>query len=237
MDITIGVSPSRCARALAVAVAAVVAASICASLLSFLAVADPALSHARDTFVHLTWVDGEANIPAWFSAVLLLLAALLLGAIASAERRRGSPAVLLALLALIFVCLSLDEVAQLHELSIRPLREHFHVTGLFYYPWIGPAGMAATTVAIGYSGFLAALPGRTRRLFMLAGALYVGGALVIEAVSGRQASLHGEHTPGYHVIVTLEELLEMSGIVVFIYALMDHIARRFTRLTFLFPAP
>jgi hypothetical protein len=235
MDVTIPVSATRCARALAAAVAMVTGASICASVLSFVVIRDPVLSHVRDTFVRLTWVDGEANIPAWFSAVLLLLAALLLAAIASAERRDGGQAALWSLLAAIFVLLSLDEVAQLHELSIRPLRDHFHATGFLYYTWIVPAGLAASAAAVGYSGFLFSLPRRSRRLFLVSGALYVGGALVVEALSGRQASLYGEQSLGYHLIVTVEELLEMTGVVVFIYALLDHISRRFSRLSFLLP--
>ena len=237
MDVTIPVSATRCARALAAAVAVITGASICASVLSFVVIQDPVLSHVRDTFVRLTWLDGEANIPAWFSAALLLLAAFLLAAIASAERRVGGQAALWSLLAGIFVLLSLDEVAQLHELSIRPLRDHFHATGLLYFTWIVPAGVAATAAAVGYSGFLASLPRRSRSLFLLSGAIYVGGALFVEAISGRQASLHGEHTVAYHLIVTVEELLEMSGVVLFIYALLDHIRRRFSRLTLLLPSP
>jgi hypothetical protein len=237
MDIAMPLSPARCARALAAAVACVTAASICASVLSFVVIQDPVLGHVRDTFVRLTWVDGEANIPAWFSGALLLFAALLLGAIASAERRAGGQAALWTLLAVVFVLLSLDEVAQLHELSIRPLRDHFHATGLLYYTWVVPAGLAATAVAVGYSGFLVSLPGRSRWLFLLSGAIYVGGALGVEALSGRQASLHGEHSLGYHLIVTVEELLEMSGVVVFIYALLDYMRRRFSRLSFFLPTP
>jgi hypothetical protein len=230
MDITLVISPRRWAAVLAVAVLAVVAASTGASLLSLVTLSDPVLMHARDTFVRLTWVDGEANIPAWFSAALLLLSALLLSGIARAEKRSGSGAVLWRLLALIFLFLSLDEIAQLHELSIRPLREQLHTSGFLYYPWIVPAGICATTLAIGYSGFLTALPGKTRRLFLAAGAIYVLGALGIEAISGRQASVHGEQDPVYHAIVTLEELVEMAGVVVFIYALLDYLGRRFPRL-------
>jgi hypothetical protein len=234
MDITIDISPRRWAAALAAAVVGVASASVGASLLSFVPLQDPVLMHLRDTFVRLAWVDGEANIPAWFSASLLLCAALLLGGIASAHRRLGERAFPWWLLSLVFVLLSLDEIAQLHELSIRPLREQFHASGFLYYPWIVPAGICASTLVIGYSGFLTALPGRTRWLFLTAGAIYVLGALGVEALSGRQASLHGEQSGLYHVIVTFEELLEMTGVAVFIYALLDYIGRRFSRLVFHF---
>ena len=232
MDITIDISPRRWAAALAAAVVGVGSASVGASLLSFVPLQDPVLMHVRDTFVRLVWVDGEANLPAWFASSLLLGAAFLLGGIASAHQRVGERAALWWLLSLVFVLLSLDEIAQLHELSIRPLREHFHASGFLYYPWIVPAGICASTLVIGYSGFLTALQGRTRWLFLTAGAIYVLGALGVEALSGRQASLHGEQTGLYHLIVTFEELLEMTGVAVFIYALLDYIGRRFSRLVF-----
>lgn len=75
--------------------------------------------------------------------------------------------------------------------------------------------------------FRSKLPRRSRWLFVLAGALYVGGALGVEALSGRQEWLHGGHTAGYHAVITVEELLEMAGLVVFIFALLDYIGRRF----------
>ena len=232
MDITVVITPRRWAVALAAAVLAVVAASVGASLLSLVTLADPALMHARDTLIRLTSLDGEANIPAWFSGALLLVSALLLVCIAGAERHSGGRVAPWALLALVFLFLSLDEIAQLHELSIRPLREHFHTTGLLYYPWIVPAGVCASTLAIGYSGFLTALPGRTRWFFLTAGSIYVLGAVGLEAISGHEAALYGEQSAPYQVISTLEELLEMTGVVVFIYALLDYIGRRFSRLGF-----
>jgi hypothetical protein len=231
MDVTIKVSPRRCAGALFGIVAVLGAASLCASLLSLVAPEDPLLRQAQNSFVRLAWVDGEANVPAWFSATLLQLCSVLLAAVGMAHRRRSGQLVPWLLLALIFAFLSLDEVAQIHELAIRPLRERFETTGFLYYPWILPAGLGVATLAVGYSGFLLALPGRTRWLFLLAGALYLGGALGIEAVSGREAWLHGEESVTYHLIVTLEELLEMSGLVVFVYALLDYLKYRFSRLT------
>jgi hypothetical protein len=229
MDIELQVSPKRWTAALGLVVALLVAASVGASYLSFVSIDNPVLSHVRDTVVRLTWVDEECNIPSWYSASLLLLCSLLLGIIAAAQRQRrdGYFGHWLAL-ALIFLLLSLDETAQLHELSIAPLRDRFHATGLLYYAWIVPAGVGVALFGLSYLRFLAALPARSRRLFLVAGAIYVGGALGVEALSGAQASRHGEHNPIYHAIVTVEESLEMVGLVVFIYALLDYLSRQFT---------
>ena len=231
--VTISVSPGKCAALLGWIVACVVVLSLAASFLSFVTLTDPLLDHMRESIVRLTWVDGEANIPSWFSASLLLTAALLLAAIAAAERRIGGERVAQwVTLCVIFLFLSLDETAQLHELSIVPVRQGIGTSGLLYYAWILPAGACVSVFVLAYLRFLTQLPARTRRLLLSAGAVYVGGALGIESISGWQAAAHGEHNPGYHLIITLEELCEMTGLVLFIYALLDYLGSRFTRVGF-----
>jgi hypothetical protein len=233
MNVAIPVSTKRCAVALGLIMVALVAASVGVSFLSFVPIADPFLREVRESVVRLAWADGEGNIPAWYSASLLLLCSFLLATIAAAQRqhRRGY-VVRWLVLSLIFVFLSLDETAQLHELSIAPLRDLFDPTGFFHYAWIIPAGICVALFVLGYLSFLAKLPARTRGLFLSAGALFVGGALGVEAVSGKQASLHGEQNLTYHLIITVEELFEMAGLVVFIYALLDYISRQFTKVGF-----
>jgi hypothetical protein len=181
----------------------------------------------------LAWVDGEGNIPTWYSAALLLISCLLLFAIARVHRHNGLGFVRhWLILSLVFLYLSLDETSQLHELSIPPIRSAFGTTGLLYYGWIVPAGICVALLVLSYRRFLRNLPTRTRNLFLLAGAVFVGGAIGIEAVSGLHASVHGEESLSYHLIITVEELLEMSGVVLFIYALMDYMGHQMSRLSF-----
>jgi hypothetical protein len=233
MNVVIPLSPKQCALVLAFITTLLVVASLGATLLSFTAVADPFLREVRESVIRLAWLDGEGNLPAWYSACLLLLCSILLTAIASAERQRQSRyAVGWLVLALIFLFLSLDETAQLHELSIAPLQDTFSASGFLLYAWIVPAGICVALFVLGYWRFLVNLPPRTRRLFLLAGALFVGGALAVESVSGQEVSLHGEQTLTYHLIVTLEESFEMGGIVLFIYALLDYIGDQFTTVSF-----
>lgn len=233
MDLAISVSARRCALGLAIVVVLIILGSLGATFLSFVRISDPLLEEVRESLVRLTWVDGEANIPAWYSAVLLLLCALLLGVITAAEgSRAGRRHFGWLLLTVIFLFLSLDEIAQLHELSIAPLRDHFHLTGFLYYAWVVPAAICVILFVLGYWRFLLRLPARTRWLFLLAGAVYVGGALGLEALSGQEAALHGEANLAYHVTITLEELFEMTGITLFVYGLLDYMGRQFGSLTF-----
>ena len=169
MDVVSPLSARRCAAALGVVALVLVAASVVASLLSQVSVQDPFLREVTQSLVRLAWVDGEGNIPAWYSASLFLLGSLLLAAIASGRRQqRGEHVAHWTVLSLIFAFLSLDETASLHELSIAPLRDSFGATGLLYYGWIVPAAVCVVLFVLAYLAFLARLPPRTRRLFVVA---------------------------------------------------------------------
>jgi hypothetical protein len=62
-------------------------------------------------------------------------------------------------------------------------------------------------------------------LFVLAAALYVGGALGTEMVEAVYVEAHGRGTLAREAICCVEELLEMLGVVVFAYALLDYLRK------------
>jgi hypothetical protein len=68
------------------------------------------------------------------------------------------------------------------------------------------------------------LPRKTRRSLILAAVIYVSGALSLEMLSGSLVKWHGtrKNIP-VAVLSTLEELLEMIGVVVLIAALLAYI--------------
>ena len=55
--------------------------------------------------------------------------------------------------------------------------------------------------------------------------LFVTGALGLELVGGALVERFGFDDIRYFAVATLEELLEMIGIAVFLFALMDYMAR------------
>lgn len=167
----------------------------------------------------------EANATAWFSSMILLVSAGLLTVVARCEWETGGKDTRhWAGLAGIFYYLSLDEAAQIHEMF--KLFDGLHPTGLFYYSWIIVGCVAVATVGVLYLGFLTRLPAESRWLFVLAGTLYVGGALGIEMLESRYQYVHGtwKDLP-YALLVGVEETLEMSGITLFIYAIASYLAR------------
>ena len=68
--------------------------------------------------------------------------------------------------------------------------------------------------------FLWHLPRRWKGWFAAAGAIYVGGAVGVELLGGLYASQYDVATFAYALITTVEEGLEMLGVVLFLYAIL-----------------
>jgi hypothetical protein len=107
--------------------------------------------------------DMEANIPTYFSSFILLFSGILLGLIAYWTKGQKHQYVLhWAFLSLIFVYISLDETAQIHELLITPLRSMFSLKGIFYFASVIPGIIVAAIFIISYFRFWINLPFRTK---------------------------------------------------------------------------
>ena len=183
-------------------------------------------------------VDEENNIPTYFATVLLLLSASLLALIASAKAKTGDSFTRhWMVLSGIFLFLSIDEAASLHERLMSPIRDLLGVGGWLRFAWVIPGMIFVAVFALSYLKFLFHLPKRPRLLFVLAGCLYVDGAIGLEMIGGHHAEFYRVKSFTYGVITTIEEGLEMSGIIVFIYALLVYISMRASRHQFVFKEP
>jgi hypothetical protein len=175
------------------------------------------------SFIDLLSVNAEATIPTWYSTLLLFLGSVMLGLIAIVKRRNGEPYAGYWLgLVFIFIYLSMDEGAVIHEIISTPLQQALNTTGYLAFPWLLVFVPLVLLFVLIYLRFLFRLPPRTRNLFILAGGLFVGGAVVVEAISANRWSLDNGVSFPYLAIATVEELCEMLGVVVFIYALLSY---------------
>lgn len=166
----------------------------------------------------------EGNIPTWYQSSTLLACGAVAAAIAAAARQAQSPfRVYWALTAVLFVALSADEAASMHEMTVKPLRSAFNTSGLLYYPWIVLGGAAVAVLAVVSRAFLTSLPVRTRRTLLTAAAVFLSGALGVEALGGMYAEVHDRRTLLYGVITSAEETLEMLGIAVAMRALLEYL--------------
>jgi hypothetical protein len=174
--------------------------------------------------VRLFHVAEEGNLTTWFSSMLLLFSSILLAIIATGTRVQAKPYTWhWAGLSVVFFLMSLDEASRIHELTIAPLRSLFNASGIFHYAWVLLAIPFLLAVGVAYLGFLRHLPRDSRFLFLLAGGLYVLGAMGMDMVSGYFISHQAAPRLLEPILITVEELLENVGIVVFIYALLSHI--------------
>lgn len=184
------------------------------------------LSLAAERVIKLVDLDDEANAPAFFSTVLLLLATALLAAVARHQHsHRERDARHWWALTVVFLALSFDEAAEIHETMIGPFQRLFEGNRFVYFGWVVPGAAFVVVVGLFFLRFLFELEPKTRNRFILAGAIFVGGALGIEVVEGYIASGRGEDNWTYVIAFTMQELLEMVGIVVFIHAILDHLSR------------
>ena len=188
--------------------------------------------HWSESIFTILNLDEEANIPAFYSAVILLFSSILLFIIAffcRAEQKKDYKYWLG--LALVFLFLSFDESASIHELIIRVFWRLYKPTEFDNYVWLVPYGILVIILTVVYWRFIFALPRKIYILFLISGALYVGGALGFESVgafyigaSWYQAIEWDKYADaGYYLISTVEESGEMFGVVIFIYALMSYI--------------
>lgn len=178
--------------------------------------------------IRLFNVDNENNIPSYFSASLLLLAALLLTFITTLKKAtHAAYGFQWALLSLGFLYMAVDEAASLHELLNRPMRDVLgrYAGGIFSFAWVIPGSVAAVVFGVSYLRFLLHLPLKTRWGFGIAATLFLGGAIGMELVGGHYIDLYGRGNLSYILSVTVEESLEMAGVIVFIHALLNYIAR------------
>lgn len=214
------VSPRRVARAFGAFVALLVLAHVLVQIVGH-ALADEQVMG----LLPLLNVGTERNLPTFYSASAMLLCSGLLLLITGLEWQRPRGVGLYwAVLAAVFLGLACDEMLVLHEKLIAPVRSVLKTSGALYYAWVIPYGAFALGFACVYARFLWQLPRRSARLFVLSGAIFVGGALVLEMLGASWLERYG-HGPGYVAFQTIEETFEMSGIVLFLYSLLDYIGR------------
>ena len=169
-------------------------------------------------------VDYERSIPTWYQTTTIFLCAIPLTLITlSKYRQHDRYRHHWAGLAVLFVLLSIDEMNSIHEKAGSVVRSKLGLSGFLRNAWVIPAAIFVVVFLVVYLDFIRHLPRRTLYLFVLAGCLYVGGALVFQSVGSYWNEKHGQENLVYLVQTTLEETLEMTGILVFLYALLRYI--------------
>ncbi len=165
-------------------------------------------------------LDIERNIPSFYSGFALFFSSLLFFCLSSLDKKQGRKCRYWLGLAGVFLFLSLDETFVLHERLGDYTEEYIKSTGI-----LEASGLL-------YFRFIFRLPRKTTVLLILSAIIFLTGAAGFDMLGGREAELHGYYSITYTVLYTIEEFLEMSGVVLLIYTLLDYIEQRFGQLCF-----
>ena len=130
----IRIRPLTLTLLLAMIATALVLASLLSTYLGTVTVENQPYVDLRNIYKRLFDVNKEANIPTWFSSLLLVLNAFVLGIIAVRTKAQQGPYhTQWFVLAAIFLYLSIDESALLHEMTEKPVRSALGTSGYLYF--------------------------------------------------------------------------------------------------------
>ena len=197
------------------------------------------LSTLNENLLELTEyfdLDIEKNIPSFYSAFALFLCSLIFFCISSLEKNQGRKRWYWLGLAAVFLFLSLDEALALHE-GLGDYTEELiqstgilEASGLLYFPWIIPYSILTGILGLLYFRFILHLPRNTAVLLIFSAFIFLSGAVGFDMLGGREAELHGYYSNKYIVLYTIEEFLEMSGVVLLMYTLLAYIEQQHGQL-------
>jgi len=181
-------------------------------------------------FLRLIDVGREQSIPTYFSTFNLLLASILIFIIYTNEKLTNrSIARYWFLLSIGFLFLSIDEGASIHENFALIHRSHGIILPIFKtHSWL-PYGIIFTLIAgLLFIPFVKSLSRVTATYFVIAGTVFIGGAIGFEFVSAWMIHT-GFAEKGdliYQFRRILEEGFEMFGIAIFNCVLFREIVSR-----------
>jgi hypothetical protein len=185
------------------------------------------MHRAPDRFQRFVDVNGEGNLPTWYSVVLLAASAAAVWTIGQQRRRsRTADASAWCVLALVVAVMSLDEMVSLHEAAGKAISDRVDLPVLGKYAWIVPGGVAAIGAARVLHRAVRSVPPLTRRRLVGAASVFIGAALGVEVLEALLLNDGRNYLgDGMHVLTGAQECFEMLGVVLFLYALLGEVRR------------
>ncbi|MDN3688861.1 hypothetical protein [Cyclobacterium jeungdonense] len=184
-------------------------------------------------FVPLFDFDQEYNLPTFYSTLALLYCAVLLWYISVENKNKNiAHSHYWKLLSLLFLVLSFDEMSSFHNQFSRLTKLVFHnITSIANGEIISQSRFWILTyfpilliVGVYFIPFFLKIPKKTRKSFVIAGTVFIGGAVGVELLGDWYIIFWSEADIYYALLFTLEELFEMIGVLLFIRALVTYIS-------------
>ena len=177
----------------------------------------------KSQFIRMFSLDMEANLPTSFSFVILLFSAFLFYFLSKMpEEQKNRNHTYWLGLSFVFAFLAFDESSKIHE-AIGDLTNIFvHTTnGYLSYPWVISYSILTILLGFFYIRFFWRMERKIFFSFIGAAMLYLSGAIGFELLGANEASLHGPDTILYTVYSTVEESLEIFGVIFLIKILLN----------------
>lgn len=168
-------------------------------------------------------LDSDSNLSTWYGSGLHLINAMLFGMLAASASGRDRAR--WAALGVMVLLVSADEIATVHERVGLMLGWALDTSGVLTFAWVIPAAILVTVGAFAFTGFLVRQPAPARLLLVGAG-VFLAGAMGVEMVTAWWFDQYGFTGVGYHVLVGVEETLEMTGCLVAMRGLLGLLAGR-----------
>lgn len=176
-------------------------------------------------FIPLFNLDGEFNLPSLFSVCLIAGNGLLLFLVSRHQAVAKNSRRYWRVLGFIFFYLAFDEFTGAHEriggAVYRLAPNLIHASESRY--WILPMGIFLLVFAVYFFGFYLSLPKREKINFAFAGAVYILGAMGIEYLGDLYIGRFSRPDVYYAYLSCFEELFEMTGMALFLRALLGYL--------------
>lgn len=176
-------------------------------------------------FIRMFDLDMERNVPTLFSSLILSIAAFCFYLLSRDPDKEHERKYWFGL-SLVFIFLAFDESAKIHE-KLGDFTENFvDATGYLHYPWVLAYGILVLVLGILYMKFFWKMPKKIFWSFMLSAFIFLLGAVGFELLGANESSQHGTETILYSVLYTIEESLEMFGVIFLIWILLGLLEKK-----------
>ena len=180
--------------------------------------------------------DREHNIPTLFSTSLFLINATLFFVVWKLRNKEDKNQWIWLLLSGLFCFFAIDELSEIHERLIIPVRTTLNTSGFLYFAWVIPYSIAGLLLTIFLIPFFMRIEKKIRKWFAVSALTYIVGAIGVEMIGAYYLSSKGEFDILYGFITTLEESMEISGLIMFIFTLLSLIQKKYQGLMIIIPS-
>jgi hypothetical protein len=218
-DIVITVNARKIVLGLSFAALLVVLGSIVGQMYTYL------IGNGTGTLlINELYVDGEGNIPTFFSSLILSCVSVILGIIYTLKKRSRD--------AFRFHWLVLCGVAGLLAIDESTLLYHEMLSGMSTYLIRSISKTFVVIISIlvmipllfQYTTFFLHFTNRYKILLAISATVFLTGAVGVDMLGTNYHEVHGQLNLHYSMMATLEKVLEIAGTILFMHTLLVYLS-------------